>query len=245
MTTHILNIINRIKQYSTNLEKKEIFIDKPWVLCNNSDSKVKYIFRRNNDLLISVDGIISICKWELLNGVNSLYVDRTTDKILLNNLFVNDSIMVLSLDGLTNEQYIFVNEQKIPNLNYEKYLQNLFYKKNNITAVKLTTGEMLEVYKYENTLIGLAATINGEIHDYIEVETIKTGSIIQIKNGYISKVLAKATYETNKGTIIIIQDAKPYFGDRVFQNGKPAQDGVYKIGIFKKIEVRSGIIIKW
>jgi hypothetical protein len=71
----------------------------------------KYIFRSNNELLISKDGSVEKGSWEYL-GNNSLLIDQKNNSFLFNNGFLNDKVMALKIDG-KNEYAILLNENKI------------------------------------------------------------------------------------------------------------------------------------
>jgi hypothetical protein len=44
---YFLNILPRLKELSSSLDKKEIFIDQPWVLIDDNFKKHQYIFKRD------------------------------------------------------------------------------------------------------------------------------------------------------------------------------------------------------
>jgi hypothetical protein len=67
MQTYILNILPRIVSFSETLDKKETFIEKPWVLIDEAGNKSQYIFNRDGRLLISVNGMGHEGTWEYIN----------------------------------------------------------------------------------------------------------------------------------------------------------------------------------
>ncbi len=69
-----------------------------------------YIFRSNNELLISQNGKVEKGKWEYL-GNNSLLIDKKDESYLFRHGFFDDTVLALKIDG--KEEYAFlVNENK-------------------------------------------------------------------------------------------------------------------------------------
>lgn len=125
MKSYILDIIPKIQRYSQKLDNLSILLNKHWVLLDEeSPNKSVFIFReKNNQLLISINGIIKKGNWEYL-GNNSLLIDQPNGSLLYKHGFIDDCILALKVDG--KEEYaLFVNEQW-----FEKQLKSL----NNILA---------------------------------------------------------------------------------------------------------------
>ena len=118
MKQYLNNLLPRIKQFSESLDKKESFIDTPWVIVDEDLNQQKYIFKRNGELIMSLNGQVSIGKWEYLSVAKSLLIDRNQDKILLNQFFVDPAVMVLSLDGRKEDYLILANEILVPDLEH-------------------------------------------------------------------------------------------------------------------------------
>ena len=66
MQLYLSNLIKRLKEFSQTLDKKEIFIEAPWVIIDEKQNQQKYIFKRNGDLIISLNGEVTDGKWEYL-----------------------------------------------------------------------------------------------------------------------------------------------------------------------------------
>ena len=59
MKYYLLNALARIKQYSQKLDAEAILYNKSWVIFNDTGDKEVFIFRPKNELLISLNGIVS------------------------------------------------------------------------------------------------------------------------------------------------------------------------------------------
>jgi hypothetical protein len=246
MIQYISNIIPRLKEYSATLDKKEIFVDVPWVIIDADLNQQKYIFRRDGDLVMSLNGQVTIGKWEYLSAAKSLLINRVRDKILLNQYFIDPAIMILKKDGLTNDYFIMANEILMPDLNTNAYIRNLYYKKNKITTQKLKTGEFLELSIQDEFSLNHHVTIEGEPVPDCKLELYDSATRYLVKNSRIIKVLVEELYSTDKGMIRIEHQVgfSPNIGDLVIQFNELAKDGKYRLGFMNHIWVENGRIIK-
>ena len=94
-------------------------MDQHWVVIDDiALTKNVYIFRSNNELLISQNGKVEKAKWEYL-GNNSLLIDRKEESFLFKHGFFDENILALKIDS--KEEYAFlVNETR-----YDKELNSL------------------------------------------------------------------------------------------------------------------------
>lgn len=127
MKIYILNAVQRLKKYSQKLDAQAILYDKSWEVFNETGDKELMIFRTNNELLISRNGIVQKGKWELLDIANIL-IDVGEKTYLLNASYIEDELLALRLDG--TEQYMVMIETDMKNRFFlntiesiEKYLE--------------------------------------------------------------------------------------------------------------------------
>jgi hypothetical protein len=109
MKTYLAEIIPRIKRYSERLDNLTLLTNRHWVVINElQNSKFVYIFRDNNELIISQNGKVEKGKWEYL-GNDSLLIESKNDTYLFRHGFFDSNILALKVDG--SEEYAFlVNE---------------------------------------------------------------------------------------------------------------------------------------
>ena len=99
MRTYLLDIIPRIQRFSKKLDDTTLLENKHWVVIDEiSNSKVVYIFRNNNQLLISRNGVIEKAKWEYI-GHESLMIEHKEGCYLFKHGFMDDSLLALKLDA--------------------------------------------------------------------------------------------------------------------------------------------------
>jgi len=111
MKTYISDIIPRIQKFSQKLDNLTLLTNQHWVVIDDIDkTKNVYIFRQNNELLISQNGKVEKAKWEYL-GHNSLLIDRKDESYLFRHGFFDENILALKIDS--KDEYAFlVNETK-------------------------------------------------------------------------------------------------------------------------------------
>ena len=60
MQLYLLDIVNKVKDFSKKLDEKSLLENNHWVLLDELNyKKVVYIFRPRNELLISIDGKVT------------------------------------------------------------------------------------------------------------------------------------------------------------------------------------------
>src|SRR5664279_2301059 len=111
MKTFIADIIPRIQKYSQKLDNLTLLTNQHWVVGDEiANSKTVYIFRSNNELLISKNGEVEKAKWEYL-GNNSLLLDLKDKSYLFRHGFFDENVLALKVDG--REEYaLMVNETR-------------------------------------------------------------------------------------------------------------------------------------
>ena len=245
MKKYINNLIPRLREHSESLDRKELFIDIPWVFIDESLQQQKYIFKRDGSLIMSLNGKVTIGTWEYLSAARSLLIDRVEEKILLNQHFIDAAVMVLKRDGSSNELFYFANEIQIPDLDIVNYLKRLYYTKNNIVEMPLKEGGCIEINDFMGYWPGTKVTIEGEPVSDGTIELANQKKYL-IKDSKIKKILVLATYPTNLGNLVIEKDELdgPKPGDLAFMDGHPASDGRYRLAFLKYITVEKGRIIK-
>ena len=200
MKIFLKNISSQLKQYSKSLDKQSILIDKPWALIDDEFEMQRLIFKKDGGLILSKNGKVTEGSWEYLPTANSLLIDRGNDKILCNEEFVDDGVLILKLDGTDNRFFALANENMVPDLNVERYLSDMRNKKLNIAKDELITGKIIEFIHdpgYDRKVL-------------IEGNTPKDGSYISkksnkravVENGRLKYVTKLIQYTTEDGLTI-------------------------------------------
>ena len=125
MKIFVETILPKILSYSEKLDKLSLLIDEPWVVKSESASSTKFIFRKDNSLLISENGSVTLGKWDLLNKANSILLEYNGLLRLYNHGFLDEAVLILQMDG-GNGYFVLVNQNRVPDLDLERYLQNKY-----------------------------------------------------------------------------------------------------------------------
>ncbi|HRO46700.1 hypothetical protein [Agriterribacter sp.] len=148
MRTFIVDIIPKIQRFSKKLDDLTKLTNQHWVsLGDINQTKKVFIFRQNNQLLISENGIVEKGSWEYL-GNQSLLIDTKQESYLLKHGFFDENVIALKLDS-TDSYAFFVNESK-----YDNELNNI----NDVIRF------LNDKYLKENSTRGLGATQNRTIN---------------------------------------------------------------------------------
>ncbi len=111
MKTFLSDIFPKIQRYSEKLDNLTLLTNQHWVSIDDIlSNKTVYIFRTNNELLVSTNGKVEKAKWEYL-GNKSLLIDKKTDSYLFKHGFFDENILALKVDS-SEEYAVFVNENK-------------------------------------------------------------------------------------------------------------------------------------
>ena len=111
MKTYIADIFPKIQRHSQKLDNLTLLTNQHWVSIDNIfTTKTVYIFRKNNELLISTNGKVEKAKWEYL-GNKSLLIDKADGIFLFKHGFFDENILALKVDS-SDEYAVFVNENK-------------------------------------------------------------------------------------------------------------------------------------
>lgn len=211
MKDYLKNIIPRIKQYSKGLDKIEVFVGKtePWIYVDENGGQHQYIFLREERRLIMIfNGVTKVGKWELL-PTNQLLIDRVSDIITLDHLFVEKALLILKRSGTEDLPFVLISKEEIPDLDVESYLEKFQKEKDtwdpihsNKKYTLLKNGELMGPLFYE----GLNIVLENEkiISGTYKIALTKYNQFAEVKNNEISRLFYKI-YQKHEGRIYIIE----------------------------------------
>ena len=126
MIDYLKNIIPRIQNASKQLDQIEVFVNKPWVMIEEgSTDHIEFLFYHDKRLLVTKGGIGEWGKWELTPTNDRLILTYSTKTIKLQKAFIDDAIMAIKLSGSDDPTMLFINSDRIPDLNYRNYLNEV------------------------------------------------------------------------------------------------------------------------
>jgi len=251
MKIYLQNVVNSLKNYSLSLDKTSLLINKPWALVDSDSEIQKLIFKKNKELVISKNGQAYVGKWDYFPEAKSLLIDRGKDKILCNEAYIDEGVLILKLDGTQNDFYILANQNLIPDLDVYNYLMEKRRKHLNIDQVKLISGEIMEVIVNDDNY--------NQVGNFVlmDLKKVDDGAYrftnyglnqkFIIAKSRIKSTVTEVLYKTKDGRTIVIEQFNPYYfskKDEVFINSQLAPSGRYKLEGFSNITVKDGKIIR-
>ncbi|WP_290798201.1 hypothetical protein [Flavihumibacter sp. UBA7668] len=145
MLVWLKNLLPRLESISKSLDQQELFIDQPWIFTDESGNRHQYIFMRSNELVLSVNGSVTLGTWKYISAAKSLLIDTSVEKLLLKHAFIDEGVLILKKDGTADIPFILVNERVIPDLNLQEYLKSKANSITGVTDAHLDSGQKIEV----------------------------------------------------------------------------------------------------
>ncbi|MCD8433527.1 hypothetical protein LNJ05_12220 [Tenacibaculum finnmarkense genomovar ulcerans] len=140
MKTYFSDLIPKIQRYSKKLDDLTNITNANWIIIEEIfNSKKTYIFRPNNQLIISTDGSVEKRKWEYIEN-NSLLIDIENESFLFKLGFLDANFFILKLDN--KNEYLFLVNENI----FDEYKNSI----NNISSV--LENKYLTQYPKTNTV---------------------------------------------------------------------------------------------
>lgn len=246
MKDYLNYYVNKFSNSSKSLKKKSILVNKPWVLIDENGDVQKYIFKDDKTLILSKNGEVIKGTWDYFPEANSLLIDTDHKKLLLNEKYIDENVLILKTDGVENGLFSLANNNNLPDCNFQKYFIELEIKEAGLSedyfelqggSYLYTTYGAKDVLSYGDKVIVLSENnehlpVNNTTYysmDFRRFWMIENGSIK--KHGGLYKLTSINNYDYH------IVDAPPYVNNR------------FKISIGKKMlfegnNIKETIIIR-
>jgi len=120
MRYYILSIIEKIQQYSKQLDAESALYNKNWIVFSDNSDKDVFIFRPNKELLVSKNGVVTRAKWEFL-ATKQILLEIDYHIYLFNIAFKDGIFLILQLDG--TEEFLIMIDSVSPKKNLQSITQ--------------------------------------------------------------------------------------------------------------------------
>jgi ribosomal protein S17 len=251
MKIYLQNIVKDLKQFSLSLDKESMLVNKPWALIDSEFNFQKLIFRKNKEVIFSKDGIVTEGRWEYLSEAKCLLIDRGADKILCNEMYFDDSVLMLKIDGKADTFFVLANENNLPDLDAYSYLRKLFYNKYGILYMPLANDRYLKIKPNYNDELGVGSEVS------IDTGDIKEGTFlsqeedkkISVENNKIVAITYLKKYDIGNNKFITIEQTHENAittGNKVTYNNREIENDIFLLadkGI--QIYVENSVITKY
>jgi hypothetical protein len=242
---HFDSIVSQLRSHSVSLTKENIFVDKPWTIIDEDNEMQRLVFKRNKSLIMSKNGEVNYGSWDYLPEMRSIVINRINNSILCNEAYIDEGVMILQLDGTSNQFFKLANANIIPDLDINKYLRNKHYEKFQIIVVKLVDGKLLEVYT------GSLGCLNIGLPVMIDAKKVADGNYhlensnkyYEVADGVIIQLRSAVIYINPDGVQITVNKKTNYDvsrGDSVFINNMVAEDQTINLSKFERLIIKDG-----
>lgn len=234
MKYYLKDIITRLQKYSATLDQESFLVDKPWVVSNSDEKFEKLIFKRDGSVIFSINGDVTIGKWEYLPEAQALLVDYGEKKKLYRHQFMDEAILALKIDGTDQNDedfYLLANENLVQDHDAKKYLLNKFQ---NISSLGAENEQSLPINLLKSNLKRHSSGL------YMSTDE-KT--LMLIRDG---KIITKRYLHTYDNGIKIWQKISVPTIDDVVESKGQSNISVYTSdhGTFKITTNKNGVISK-
>ena len=224
MITYIQQLLPRIRAFSSDLDKKELFVDKLFTLLQPNNEVHQYTFNRDKRLILSIDGITTLGTWELL-ATGQLLINRGKDIITLDFDFLHKDVLIMKMGGTEDNPFIIYNKSVIKDGNVLNFLRIFDAENSNEKIFKLPNTFILDsevdnlIFDENGNLFnGIITSLPYRYYRYpYKVEDIKI-----VKSGIVTESYSDVKYffqQFNAGeeTIVIRQKNINQFdiGDKI------------------------------
>ena len=247
MKEYLSHLLPRLIEFNYSLDRKELFIEQPWVYIDENRNKHQYIFRRDGKLIISLNGEVRVGSWEYISATDGLLLDLGTDKDLWKHRFIDKGVLLLRKDNLFDDSLLLVNQKVVADQNVEKYIRNLLITGRGRNILPLDEGINLE-YESDDLTIGSNVYLNAEPASTGIYRSEDGLTMVAVEEGRITELKYQKKYPTQEGQITVTQsyEFKLAVGDKVMKLSRPAPDGIYNPMLPEQpiIHVKDGRIFK-
>jgi len=245
MQKYIQNLIPRLRAFGKQLNKVEEFVDKTWVLEDNSGI-ITYRFKRNGLLRKTINGDIKDSQWEL-EGTDAISIIDHVSKRgeMFRHGFVLDGLLIVQKEGTRSKPIIFYNESVVSDGDVESYLSKIFISKENLKKVNDSKGYYYKGEQYSGSITVGSEVFNKDFSPVIQDNISIDNKTICIENGKIKSIKYSHKLNSDKGFVYFssISDLRILQqGDEVVVNSNSFFTGVLKLTSGKTIKVKDGIV---
>lgn len=134
MKTYLLDVINRVKRFSQELDVQTILCSKAWYVLNEDGDSEILVFQTDGKVLVTVKGATKLCTWQYIPQNKSIHImHNDTDGTMFKPAFLDGTVLAFNQIG-TNECMFLIDDEMAPenkllSLNTVKqYLENIEHK---------------------------------------------------------------------------------------------------------------------
>lgn len=212
MINYIQQLLPRIREYNSRLDKRELFVDKLFTLLQPNNEVHQYTFNRDGRLFWAINGVTTEGKWELL-ATGQLLINRgKNDIITLDFDFLHPDVLIMKLGGTVDNPFIIYRSDIIKDGNVLNFL-----KKFDAINKGEKIYELPNLIIYESELNDLildenGKPFNGELTSPAEVlsYSLSVKHIYVLENGVIKAELYEVSYPYGFDDYVVVRQVDKY-----------------------------------
>ncbi len=114
MQTFIINTIKQIPATNKKLDIKSTLKSNEWLVYTDSEGEIeKFLFRKKDELLVTVNGKASYSNWQFMEVNSSLLIDDGINKFMFGVIVCCKDIIVLNVDSTNNYSFLINTKSKV------------------------------------------------------------------------------------------------------------------------------------
>jgi hypothetical protein len=197
MINFIQQLLPRLREFSSQLDKKELFVDKLFTLLQPNNEVHQYTFNRDGKLILAINGKAIEGTWQLL-ATGQLLINRgKNDIITLDFDFLHPDVMIMKLGGTVDNPFIIYRQEKIVDGNVLKFLQLLNAKNRGEKVYELPDSVISEsdldgIIKDENGNLFNGMIYSLPYNHYLYSHSVR--NVKSVSNGKITEELFEVKY---------------------------------------------------
>lgn len=244
MFEYLKFLFTKVKSFDEKLKNIAFLQDKTWIRISLNGFNEKWFFRKNGVLTLSINGDVIDGSYELLNEY--LIIKFSNKKILLNQSFIYNDILLLKKDSVDSDFFAFYDNSKFSENEFLKHIEYSRRKDLNIKQITLLDNTKAEIIRNPNQkgiIKGNTVLIKGQLPNQDLIET--NFNYYELVNGKISNIFNKRKYKIFDNEITIKQKwEKLSIGDKIVSSNNKLLNGRYKIKSVNGIEIFDNTIEK-
>ncbi|WP_276133506.1 hypothetical protein [Polluticoccus soli] len=177
----------------------ELIVDRPWTIVDDKNRLITYRFKRDNSLIIAVDGQFEEWAWELLDNETIIVKHHgATSGKLFKHGFVFDGLLFLQQESVTDIPGVFYDKNIIADGDVVSYLDTYIVKR--LEPIVSTSGKNFFVPKADEMKIGSIVCdkdfqpANGNLTIHGKTATVIHGRIASITSPTIMDLFEENYY---------------------------------------------------
>ena len=189
MINYIQQLLPRIRAFSSDLDKKELFVDKLFTLLQPNNEVHQYTFNRDGRLILSINGVTTLGTWELL-ATGQLLINRGTSIITLDFDFLHPDVLIMKMGGTVDNPFIIYDNRVIEDGNVLNFLRKFDAEKRNERIFTSPNTIILESEvdsiifdengkPYNGVITSAPYHYNGYSYKIEDLKIVKSGKVIE------------------------------------------------------------------